>query len=328
MSPLPPLLAPPSPTQEPLPPALEILVLNSLSSPHSRRAYAHALTRFFHWCRTHQVHQLSKAAVQTYRAELERQNLAPASLNLHLAAIRKLAAEAADNGLLDPASAAAIAKLRGARRLGVRAGNWLTPQQAAALLDAPPASGLAGLRDRALLALLLACGLRRTELASLDVASLQLREGRWVIPDLEGKGRRRRTVPVPGWVYQRIADWRQAAHIDAGPLFRPLDKAGRLLTRCLTPDAIWRIVRRWGAAIGQPQLTPHDLRRTCAHLCRRSGGQLEQIQLLLGHASIQTTERYLGSRQQLCPAVNDNLGLAPQPMPSTLHPRYPQPPAK
>ena len=56
-------------------------------------------------------------------------------------------------------------------------------------------------------------------------------------------------------------------------------------------------------------LAPHDLRRTCAKLCRKSGGDLEQIQMLLGHASIQTTERYLGSRQNLKEAVNDRLGL-------------------
>jgi integrase/recombinase XerD len=60
---------------------------------------------------------------------------------------------------------------------------------------------------------------------------------------------------------------------------------------------------------GVPRLAPHDLRRTCAKLCRAAGGDLEQIQLLLGHASIQTTERYLGTKQDLVDAVNDDLGL-------------------
>jgi integrase len=61
--------------------------------------------------------------------------------------------------------------------------------------------------------------------------------------------------------------------------------------------------------LGFENLAPHDLRRTCAKLCRASGGDLEQIQLLLGHASIQTTERYLGTKQNLANAVNDHLGI-------------------
>jgi hypothetical protein len=77
----------------------------------------------------------------------------------------------------------------------------------------------------------------------------------------------------------------------------------------MSPDAIWAVARKYGAAVGQPKLAPHDLRRTCAKLCRTSGGSLEQIQLLLGHASVQTTERYLGTRQEIARAVNDNLPI-------------------
>jgi integrase len=72
---------------------------------------------------------------------------------------------------------------------------------------------------------------------------------------------------------------------------------------------IWHVVRTHARAIGVDRLGPHDLRRTCVKLCRASGGELEQIQFLLGHASIQTTERYLGSRQNLTRAVNDSIGL-------------------
>ena len=73
---------------------------------------------------------------------------------------------------------------------------------------------------------------------------------------------------------------------------------------------IWPVVFHYARATSLGKLAPHDLRRTCAKLCRRkSGGELEQIQLLLGHASIQTTERYLGTEQNLSVAVNDVLGL-------------------
>ena len=73
--------------------------------------------------------------------------------------------------------------------------------------------------------------------------------------------------------------------------------------------AIWRLVVRYAQETELGKLAPHDLRRTCAKLCRKAGGDLEQIQLLLGHASVQTTERYLGTEQNLVSAVNDGLGL-------------------
>jgi integrase len=94
-------------------------------------------------------------------------------------------------------------------------------------------------------------------------------------------------------------------------LFRPLRKGGALTpgTQPVSEDLIYTLVQRSGAVIGHPELTPHDLRRTCAKLCRKAGGDLEQIQLLLGHASIQTTERYLGTKQDLVQAVNDRMKI-------------------
>ena len=73
--------------------------------------------------------------------------------------------------------------------------------------------------------------------------------------------------------------------------------------------AVWYIVLKYAKATSLGRLSPHDLRRTCAKLCRKAGGDLEQIQMLLGHASILTTERYLGTEQNLTTAVNDALGL-------------------
>jgi integrase len=69
------------------------------------------------------------------------------------------------------------------------------------------------------------------------------------------------------------------------------------------------MVRECAAKAKLDKLAPHDLRRTCARLCHESGGELEQIQFLLGHASVQTTERYLGCKQKLREAVNDRIGL-------------------
>jgi integrase len=106
-----------------------------------------------------------------------------------------------------------------------------------------------------------------------------------------------------------IDDWMAAAGVTDGCVFRAIKKGGRVYGDGLTANIVWSIVRGYAAEIGVPKLAPHDLRRTCAKLCRAAGGDLEQIQLLLGHASIATTERYLGSRLDLTNAVNDDLGL-------------------
>jgi len=79
----------------------------------------------------------------------------------------------------------------------------------------------------------------------------------------------------------------------------------------MTPKVLWAIVKRVGNAAGIEKLAPHDLRRTCARLCHLAGGELDQIQFLLGHVSIQTTEHYLGCKQKLRFAVNDKIGIEP-----------------
>jgi len=173
----------------------------------------------------------------------------------------------------------------------------------------PDRSTLRGKRDYVILALLVGCALRRQELASLDIETIQMREGRWVLADLVGKGRRVRTVAVPVWVKQGINAWMAAAGIEDGRLLRSIRKGGKRLGEGLSDWAVWSVVEQSAKQIGIERFGAHDLRRTCAKLCRKAGGDLEQIKFLLGHSSIQTTERYLGSEQEIAVAVNDNLGL-------------------
>ncbi len=288
---------------------LEALVLDSLTSENSRRSYARSLADFFDWYEAEPRGAFSRALVQNYRVHLQKLGLAPSTINLRLATLRKLAREAGHNALLDPVAVMGITQVTGVRQSGVRAGNWLTREQARELLAAPDRTTLAGLRDRAILAVLLGCALRRAELVALTVDSLAQREGRWVIPDLVGKGSRIRTVPVPAWVKVTVDEWLEAVGIRSGPLFRSTRPTDRDRAMPLTEKMIWHIAQKYARQIGIPKLAPHDLRRTCAKLCRASGGELEQIQFLLGHASIQTTERYLGTKQNLREAVNDKLGL-------------------
>jgi integrase len=165
--------------------------------------------------------------VTRYRIFLENRQLAAGTINGRLAAVRRLAYEAADAGLLSPELAARIRRVRGAKKLGVRLGNWLTADEARRFLQAPAPGTLKGKRDRAILAVLLGCGLRRRELADLDFTHLQQREEHRAIFDLVGKGGHIRTVPVPEWVKATIDLWVAAAGISAGSLFRCVCRAGK-----------------------------------------------------------------------------------------------------
>jgi len=117
---------------------------------------------------------------------------------------------------------------------------------------------------------------------------------------------------MPGWVKASVDEWLQAADLSAGKLFRRVNKNGSAWGDCLTEKAVWHVVREYAHKAGIERLAPHDLRRTCARLCHAAGGELEQIQFLLGHVSIQTTERYLGCKQRIRGAVNDHIGIEPQ----------------
>jgi site-specific recombinase XerD len=295
-------------------PDLEIAkaaVINSLSCPDARRGYRHAIDEFVDWYCSEPRLSFSKTVVVSYRMHLESRHLAPGTINLRLGAVRRLAYEAADCGLLSADLAAGIRRVKGVKKLGVRLGNWLTPEQGNALWQAPDAQRLRGKRDRALLAILLACGLRRHEIAELTVDHLQQREEHWAIVDLVGKGGHIRTIPMPDWVHKLLSDWRAAADIQAGKLFRKVSSADKPWGDGVTEKLVWHVVKEFAPQIGNDRIAPHDLRRTCARLCRAAGGELEQIQFLLGHISVQTTERYLGCTQRIAAAVNDKIGIGP-----------------
>lgn len=287
--------------------ALRELVMNSVSSPHSRAAYGKAIDDFFSWLPAGAT--FSKAIVGAWKSKLEADGYAPASVNQRLTAVRKLATEAADNGMIRQEVAAAIARVKGAKGHGVRSGNWLTRDQAQKMLQTPDVDGLTGKRDRAMLAVMFGCGLRRSEVCALACAHVQQREGRWVIVDLIGKHQRVRTVPMPAWVKAAIDRWTEAAGITEGAVFRAVNRGGRVWGTGMTPKVVRQIVVRHAAAIGVGSFSAHDCRRSFAKLVRAAGGELEQIQLLLGHASVATTERYLGTELDLQCAANDRLKL-------------------
>jgi integrase len=286
-------------------------VLNTLTSKNSQQTYDHAITEFVEWYCSEPRLAFNRTVVLRYRISLEQRQFAPSTINLRLAAVRRIAYEAADSGLLSPELAAGIRRVKGVRRLGVRVGNWLTAEQGKRLLEATSADTLRTKRNQAMLSLLIGCGLRRAELLGLTMNSIQLREEHWVIADLVGKGGHIRTVPIPLWVKQAVDAWTESAQIASGRVFRSINKAGKIWGDGMTPKVLWEVVKDAAARSGIEKLAPHDLRRTCARLCHLAGGELDQIQFLLGHVSIQTTERYLGCKQKLRIAVNDHLGLEP-----------------
>ncbi len=282
---------------------LRKLVLDAVPSPHTQRNYAKALDDLFAFCASR---PLSRSLLMERRAGME--SLSLSTINVRLSAVRKMVVEARRNNMIGSEEAASLTDIPNIRQKGIRLGNWLTREQAKELLAVPDRSALKGKRDYVILALLVGCALRRNEQAELDVETIQQREGRWVLADLEGKGRRNRTVAIPIWVKHGIDAWTAAAGIEDGRLLRSVSKRGKINRDTLSDWAVWSVVVEQSSKQIE-HFGAHDLRRTCAKLCRKNGGDLEQIKFLLGHSSIQTTERYLGSEQDIEIAVNDNFGL-------------------
>jgi site-specific recombinase XerD len=197
-------------------------VLNTLASAHSRRSYEYAIERFIAWYCDEPRLAFNRTVVVRYRSFLESLSLSASTINLHLSAIRRLADESAENGWL----MTGIRRVKGVKLLGRRIGNWLTGNQARELLNSASQDTVRGIRDRAMLGLLLGCALRRSEVVGLRLDQLQLREGHYVIVDLVGKGGRLRTVPVPAWSKSLVDVWHCRSGVNEGKVFRRVLKNG------------------------------------------------------------------------------------------------------
>jgi len=242
---------------------LKALVLDSVSSPITKRVYNMALDEFMVWFRQEPRPGFTKATVSAWRASLEARGLGSSSIIIRMSAIRKLAGEAADNGLIAPELAAGIARVKSVKSTGIRVGNWLSLRQAQALLSAPDIATLKGLRDRAILAVLLGCGLRRSEVAALTFAHIQQRDGRWCIVDLRGKHGRIRTAPMPNWVKVAIDAWTAGATILDGYVFRSVSRRDQVGADHLGEKVVWQMLQR--LALPESRLTTCEgPARSCA----------------------------------------------------------------
>ncbi|KAA3664593.1 MAG: hypothetical protein DWQ04_04940, partial [Chloroflexi bacterium] len=305
------------------------LVTQSVDSPHSKRAYSRALIDCLEWYDENGRSGFTKATINAYREKILQAGKSRSSINQALSAIRKLATEAADNGLVPPTLAYGVERVKGVRQEGVRAGNWLTNEEAEKLINTPiyrwrqkEMPALKAVRDQAILAVMIGTGLRRAEVAGLTWEQVQQRDGRWAIIDLIGKRGRVRSVGMPPWVKMALNGWRDGSGLDNGRIFRALNKDGQLAGKVktkggdhtdgnLTPQAIYNVVKEHVLAAGHinrkgsATLAAHDLRRTAAALALKGGADLRQIQQMLGHASITTTERYLEPMRSLQVTASD-----------------------
>src|SRR6202161_2479928 len=139
---------------------LKALVLDSVASPITKRVYNMALNEFDGWFQQAPRPGFTKATVSAWRVSLEERRLGSSSIIIRMSAIRKLAAEAADNGMLAPELAQEISRVESVKSTGIRDGNWLEHRQAQTLRSPPDITTVTGLRDRTILAVLLGCGLR------------------------------------------------------------------------------------------------------------------------------------------------------------------------
>ena len=262
---------------------LEYLGVERGASPHTLRSYAADLTEFTRFLADERIGGLPEAdtrAVRAYVARLHQRRLSKATIARKLAAVRSCFRFLARRAALPTNPARQVRS----PRLGRRLPSFLPVDEATVLLNAPPEPSAAGARDRALLELLYASGLRVAEGCGLDLDDLD--EARRTVR-VVGKGDKERVVPVGETALEALAAHLAMRGRRRGPLFLNA-RGGRL-----TPRSAHRIVRARARQAGIDQrVTPHTLRHSFATHMLGAGADLRLIQELLGHSRLSTTQRY------------------------------------
>ncbi len=283
-------------------------VLQVSRNEHTRSMYRKALKDFTEWWQSLGERRLDREVITGHLSFLRASKYSEATANQRLSAIKAAISMAADQGLLDLATARDIIKVRGYAKKLYKGGHLLSEEQAEELVNAPDESNIKGVRDRALLALIVGCALRSGEIVTIQVEDISRQKGHWALANVRGTRGASRTLLIPAWTKKAVLAWIESSRIESGPLLRAVDRSGLVTDRAISSHSVLPIVTEYGKQIGM-NVKPRDLRRTCAQLCRTEGGGLEQIQLLLGHASIQTTEHYLGRKRVEAAAPNGRLRI-------------------
>ena len=264
-----------------------------IRNPHTRAAYGTAVTRFFAWCDAHglELAQISPIAVATYIEEMQSEYRAP-TIKQHLAAIRRLF-DWLVIGQVVPANPAA--SVRGPTHV-VKTGKTpvLQPAEARLLLDSIDTSTLPGLRDRALLGVMVYSFARVSAVVSMRVEDYYQQGKRWWLR-LHEKGGKHHAVPVHHKAEAYLDAYLDAAGIAAEkgtPLWRSMPRAGGLGARRMNRVDVFRMIKRRVKAVGLGEANCHTFRATGITAYLLNGGTLERAQRIAAHESPRTTKLY------------------------------------
>ena len=251
-------------------------------------AYRRDLKRFLEWAAGRSVPDLTIQDLGDYVSWLHRKDFKPATLARHLVSLKVFFRYLQLEGVMEENRA----ELLGSQRLWERVPHVLSPEQIDALLESPGADDPCWRRDRALLELLYATGCRASELSNLKLEDVHLKESYCLC---RGKGDKERIVPLGSRAVEAFREWLEkerpklAARVETAPAWALLSYRGRRLRR----ERIWELLKRYVARIGAPSsVSPHTLRHSFATHLLAGGADLRQVQEMLGHASIATTQIY------------------------------------
>lgn len=287
------------------------LATKAVKADSSKRAYTIYLSKMLVGVTS--VAQFNRTHVLSYLEQRQSEGASAATCNIIRHAAKKLATEMKYAGLIGRDQCEGIQDIKSIPRNPVRTGRWLTAAQVEKLMSIPDKDSRRGTRDRAILGLLIGCGLRRSEVINLRIKCIQERDGRPVLTDFLAKGNKIRVVALPSGVKRLLDEWLVALAKMADDLpgesylFTPFNSTSDWIERGnkrLSESTLMFIVRQYSERAGIV-ISPHDLRRTYARLSRQAGADLEQIQFSLGHANVNTTQRYLGMNQNIKRAPGD-----------------------
>ena len=271
------------------------LALQGIANDHTRRAYTRELRRFF----GSEPEALDRQAVLRYRTRMVEEGRSTASINMAINAIRKLALEAHERGALAESAFAGIHRVGLLAKKPRRTGIWHDIGDVEEMLLRAPATNR-GRRDRAAVAVMVLCGLRRAEIANLQCHQFQNRNGRWVIADVLGKGDKVRTVGMTEQCWEIVYEWVEGRE---GWFFPAIKNPDRVTSDQTSGEVVYKACKRYG-------VRPHDLRRTCAMLADNGGASVEEISLQLGHQNAATTALYMRANKAMKNTAADKIVLA------------------
>lgn len=287
-------------------PGLDLAAALATLTPCTQAAYRRNLAAFRAYCDASgwnlaTVALLRPLVLAAWLASLRQGGRSPATCKQAKASVVWAARQAKRAGLVDAETLVDLREVEVTGGGGVRQGRWLEATDLVRLVRAPRGTSARAVRDRAVLALLAGCALRRAEVCDLTLAHVDERDGQPVaLVNLVGKRQKVRSVAIPQWARPYVVAWLRLvrAQCEPGPSWplvcevRP-GGAGTPTGKALRPASIHRILRQATAAAGLPDIAPHDLRRTAAKLMEDGGASLRAIRDALGHSSVATTEKYL-----------------------------------